>query len=99
MVDVLMTASIISAVGWIAKGRSYYEAALAEPVRAADEAEPDANECEDMIHVAAAVYKSKTGNYPPKSDIPLYSRFTRSCATVFHEYKGGPLQAADSAVP
>jgi hypothetical protein len=58
--------------GWlIAKGRSYYEAALADPVRAADAAEPDANECEDMIHVAAAVYKSKTGNYPPKSNIPL----------------------------
>jgi len=60
--------------GWlIAKGRTYYEAALADPVRAADEAEPDANECEDMIHVAAAAYKSKTGNYPPKSDIPLPS--------------------------
>jgi hypothetical protein len=60
--------------GWlIAKGRSYFEAALADPVRAADDAEPDANECEDMLYVAASVYKSKTGSYPPKSDIALPS--------------------------
>jgi hypothetical protein len=60
--------------GWlVAKGRNYYEAALADPVRAADEAEPDANECEDMLYVAASAYKSKTGNYPPKLDIPLPS--------------------------
>jgi hypothetical protein len=60
--------------GWlIAKGRTYYEAALADPMRAADEAEPDANECEDMLYAAASVYKSKTGNYPPKSDISLPS--------------------------
>ena len=56
--------------GWlVAKGRSYFEAALADPVRAADEAEPDANECEDMLSVASSVYKSKTGSYPPNSDI------------------------------
>jgi len=60
--------------GWlIAKGRNYFEAALANPVRAADDAEPDANECEDMLSVAASVYKSKTGKYPPRSDIPLPS--------------------------
>ncbi|MGC4072345.1 MAG: DUF4240 domain-containing protein [Nibricoccus sp.] len=58
--------------GWlIAKGRSYYEAALADPVRAADDAEPDANECEDMLYVAAQAYKAKTGSYPPKSDVPF----------------------------
>jgi hypothetical protein len=55
--------------GWlIAKGRKYFESALADPVRAADDAEPDANECEDMLYVAADVYKSKTGSYPPISD-------------------------------
>ena len=58
--------------GWlIAKGRSYFEAALADPVRAADGAEPDANECEDMLYVAAQAYKAKTGGYPPKSDLPF----------------------------
>jgi Protein of unknown function (DUF4240) len=58
--------------GWlIAKGRSYFEAALADPVRAADDAEPDANECEDLLYVAAQAYKAKTGEYPPKSDLPF----------------------------
>lgn len=58
--------------GWlIAKGRHYFEAALADPVRAADDAELEANECADMLSVAPAVYKSKTGNYPQRSDIPL----------------------------
>ena len=58
--------------GWlIAKGRSYFEAALADAVRAADDAEPDANECENMLYVAASVYEKKTGSYPPKSDIPF----------------------------
>jgi hypothetical protein len=58
--------------GWlIAKGRRYFEAALADPERAADEAEPDANECEDMIAVAASIYNAKTGNYPARSGDPL----------------------------
>jgi hypothetical protein len=60
--------------GWlVANGRNYFEAALADPVRAADDAESDANECEDMLAVAASVYKSKTGKYPLRSDIPLPS--------------------------
>ena len=58
--------------GWlIAKGRSYFEAALADPVRAADGAAPDANECEDILYVASSTYESKTGSYPPDSDIPF----------------------------
>jgi hypothetical protein len=58
--------------GWlIAKGRNYFETALADPARAADDAEPGANDCEDMLHVAASVYQSKTGSHPPKSDIQL----------------------------
>lgn len=55
----------------IAKGRSYFQAAMACPIRAADDAEPDANECEEMLHVASSVYKAKTGSYPPKSDVPF----------------------------
>jgi hypothetical protein len=56
--------------GWlIAKGRNYFEAALADPARAADDADPGANEWENMLDVAASVYQSKTGNHPPKSDI------------------------------
>jgi len=43
--------------GWlIAKGRKYYGAALTHPVRAADDAEFDTNECEDMLYVAIAAY-------------------------------------------
>ena len=58
--------------GWlIAKGRSYFDAALADAVRAADDAEPDANECEDILYVAASVYKQKTGSYPPEPNIPF----------------------------
>lgn len=60
--------------GWlISKGRAYFEAALAHPVRAADDAEPDANECEDLLYIPASVYKGKTGGYPPKSDVPFPS--------------------------
>jgi len=58
--------------GWlVAKGRKYYETALADPVRAADEAEGDAEECEDMLSAAAVAYKAKTGNYPahPKTGV------------------------------
>ncbi len=53
----------------IAKGRSYFEAALADPVRAADEAEFDANECEDMLYVASSVYRDRTGDYPKGSGV------------------------------
>jgi hypothetical protein len=55
--------------GWlISQGREYFEAALQTPERAAERAEPDANECEDILFVAASVYKEKTGEYPPPSD-------------------------------
>jgi hypothetical protein len=60
--------------GWlISKGRKYFETAMADPVRAADEAEPDACECEDLLYVASSVYKEKTGEFPPKSDVPFPS--------------------------
>lgn len=51
--------------GWlISKGRAYYETALQDAERAADDAEPDANECEDILYVAASSYKAKTSAYP-----------------------------------
>ena len=54
--------------GWlISQGRQYFEAAMQEPQRAADRAEPDANECEDILYVAAATYKAKTGQNLPLS--------------------------------
>src|SRR5215218_9811101 len=46
--------------GWlISKGRKYFETAMADPARAADDAEPDANECEDLLYIPASVYKAK----------------------------------------
>jgi Protein of unknown function (DUF4240) len=58
--------------GWlISKGRKYFETALADPARAADDAEPDANECEDLLSIPASVYREKTGRFPPKSDVPF----------------------------
>jgi hypothetical protein len=58
--------------GWlIAKGRTYFEAALADPVRAADEAEQDNIECEDMLGAALSAYKARTGEYPPRSSAPI----------------------------
>ena len=58
--------------GWlISQGRAYFEAALRDPQRAADRAEFDANECEDIIYVAASIYKEKTGEYPPPPENPI----------------------------
>lgn len=52
--------------GWlISQGRQYFEAALRDPRCAADRAEPDANECEDILYVAAATYETKTGQQLP----------------------------------
>ena len=57
--------------GWlISQGRAYFEAALRDPVRAADRAEHnDANECEDVLYIAASVYNKKTGQRPPRENI------------------------------
>lgn len=48
----------------ISQGRKYFEDALADPIRAADLAEPDMNECEDMLGVAVSIYRERTGSYP-----------------------------------
>jgi hypothetical protein len=51
----------------IGQGRAYFEAALREPERAADNARPGAEaECEDLLYAAAGAYESKTGD----SDMP-----------------------------
>lgn len=58
--------------GWlIAQGRQYFEAALRDPQNAAELAEPDANECEDILYVAASVYKTKTGQHPSRGDLQM----------------------------
>lgn len=60
--------------GWlISKGRKYFETAMADPARAADEAEPDACECEDLLYIPASVYKDKTGRILPRSGVPFPS--------------------------
>jgi hypothetical protein len=50
-------------LGWlIAQGRRYYEAALEDPERAGDRAEPgDIVECERIWSVAARAYEDRTG--------------------------------------
>jgi hypothetical protein len=54
--------------GWlISQGRQYFEAALRDPSRAADCAESDDCECEDILYVAAATYEAKTGHGLPAS--------------------------------
>jgi hypothetical protein len=59
--------------GWlISQGRQYFDAALRDPRSAADRAEPDdANECEDILYVAATVYKKKTGQQPPQGNFQM----------------------------
>lgn len=53
--------------GWlISKGRKYFETALADPARAADDAGLDACECEDLLYLPASVYEEKTGRPLPK---------------------------------
>jgi hypothetical protein len=56
--------------GWlISKGRHYFESALKDPTRAADEPDENVSECEEMLYAADRAYESKTGEYPPKSDV------------------------------
>ena len=58
--------------GWlIAQGREYFEAALAQPERAADHAEPgeDDNECEDILYAPSALYQKMAGQPLPRSDV------------------------------
>jgi hypothetical protein len=53
----------------ITKGRAYFEAAMGNPLRAADEAGFDENECEEMLYVASSVYHEMTGNYPEETGV------------------------------
>jgi hypothetical protein len=54
--------------GWlIGRGREYFTAALREPERAAERAEPGDAECEDMLYAAAEAYRAKTGRDLPPS--------------------------------
>ncbi len=48
----------------IAKGRAYFEAALADPIRAAAEAKFDENECEQTLYAAVTAYHDRTGDLP-----------------------------------
>src|SRR5262245_45798508 len=61
--------------GWlIAQGCDYFEAALRDPESAAIRAEPDANECEDILYVAPRAYQEATGqSLPLDSFIPRTS--------------------------
>ena len=52
----------------IGEGREYFEAALREPERAADRAEPEACECEDLLYAPTRAYEARTGSTPPPSD-------------------------------
>ena len=58
--------------GWlIAQGREYFEAALAQPERAADRIEPgnDHNECEDILYGPPMLYGQITGQPLPRSEV------------------------------
>ena len=60
--------------GWlISQGRQYFEAALRDPRKAADRAEPgsDAHECEDILYAAFHVYETKTGQQPPPGNVRM----------------------------
>jgi len=48
--------------GWlIAQGRDFFEQAVRDPESAGNRAEPDTNECEDILYVAPRAYKVITG--------------------------------------
>ena len=65
----------------ISQGRTYYEAALANPENAGKRVSPgDEIEYETMRYVAADVYESKTGKHD------FYDR----CTKVAHDIKGEP---------
>jgi len=49
----------------IAQGRDYFEAALRDPESAAILAKPNANECEDILYVAARAYEAVAGEHLP----------------------------------
>ena len=49
----------------IAQGRKYFEAALAQPERAADRAPPGEAECEPLLYAAYTAYQERTGTEPP----------------------------------
>jgi len=55
----------------IGQGQEYFEAALKDPERAADNAEPESydNECEDLMYCAMKAYEAKTGH----AEMPLES--------------------------
>ncbi len=56
--------------GWlIAQGRERFQAALENPASIGDYAEPDENECEDILYVAQEAYQSKTGEEFPYESV------------------------------
>ena len=58
--------------GWlIAQGRSYFEAALRDPQRAADRARAGEAECEALLHVAHSAYEAATGRALPDSETTM----------------------------
>jgi hypothetical protein len=53
----------------IGQGRQYFEAALASPEKAADNAEPgEEAECEDLLYAAVSAYESVAGHDEMPSD-------------------------------
>jgi len=56
--------------GWlIAQGSERFKAALENPDSIGDYAEPDENECEDIVYVAYEAYESKTGEEFPYESV------------------------------
>ena len=55
----------------ITQGRTYYEAALLNPERAADHADPgsDEHECEDILYVSGRIYEELTGEELPDTGV------------------------------
>ena len=52
--------------GWlIAQGRERFQAAMENPANVGDWAEPDENECEEILYAAQAAYEGRTGNEFP----------------------------------
>jgi hypothetical protein len=70
--------------GWlIAQGRDFFEQALHNPESVGSRAEPDINECEDILHAAPRAYENVTGGplpldsfLPPKE--PAGSRWQQA---------------------
>ena len=56
--------------GWlIAQSRRRFQAALEYPAGIGDYAEPDENECEEILYVAQEAYQSKTGEEFPYESV------------------------------